>query len=374
MKVNIDLREAFGTAGIANFKRNLAINLLSYSDIKLSGCFNWSRAAKKSEYIWFKGELHKSIVPDKLVYRYAQDFDFTLPFTYEHIMNSLGDLNLFLTYSLPKVKFKSPVISTIHDIILLKTNVEKQSFRNFHETILRHTIHQSSHIITVSEAAKRDLQSYFDLSDDKISIVHNGIDQNQFSKELTNCKRLDLKAKYGLPDHFILYFGGYRLHKNVERLLKAYALLPSLVRKDLKLVITNTNSNLQKLAAELHILQDVFFTGFIDESDKCALYKAANMVYYASLYEGFGVPIIEAQICKIPVITSNTSSMPEASGGFAKLVNPYSIEEIYDAILELYTDTAQRCNLVEMGYKNALQYTWERSASELHTIITKVVQ
>ena len=106
-------------------------------------------------------------------------------------------------------------------------------------------------------------------------------------------------------------------------------------KKNLKVVITNKYQERIQLANELHIDNNVFFTGFIDDSDKFILYKTAKMVYYASLCEGWGVPILESQICKTPVITSNISSMPEASGGYAMLVNPYSVDEIVDAIRQL---------------------------------------
>lgn len=372
MKINIDLKEAFGFGGISNYKRNISVGISEFSDVELSGCYNWSRHASKDKYRWFKGRLNQSIIPDQFVYKYAEKNNWQFPFSYEFMMNSQADLNLFLTYRIPRVTFKAPLISAIHDIILLKTDVESNYAKEEHEAILRYTISKSYQLLTVSESAKSDIVDYFNINPDNVHIVHNGIDYHQFGEELSPERRLYISNKYNLPDKFILYFGGYRAHKNIERLIEAYSLLSPTIRKDLKLVITNRNQKLQKLAADLKISGDVIFTAFIDESDKCAIYKSAFMVYYASLYEGFGVPILEAQLCKVPVITSNTSSLPEASGGFAELVDPCSVDDIYSAIMELISDSAKRNYLVQNGYNNALQYTWERGAEELHDVLMKL--
>ena len=372
MKINIDLKEAFGLGGISNYKRNISVGISELSDVELSGCYNWSRHASKDKYRWFKGRLNQSIIPDQFVYKYAEKKNWQFPFSYEFMMNSQADLNLFLTYRIPRVTFKAPLISAIHDIILLKSDVESKCAKEEHEAILRYTISKSYQLLTVSESAKSDIVDYFNINPDNVHIVHNGIDYHQFGEELSPERRLYISNKYNLPDKFILYFGGYRAHKNIERLIEAYSLLSPTIRKDLKLVITNRNQKLQKLAADLKISEDVIFTAFIDESDKCAIYKSAFMVYYASLYEGFGVPILEAQMSKVPVITSNTSSLPEASGGFAELVNPYSVDEIYCAMMELISDSAKRNYLVQNGYNNALQYPWKRGAEELHDVLMKL--
>lgn len=370
MKINIDLRAAFITGGISNFKRNLSKLLSECQDVDAVGCYNWSRNATRDRYAWYPSLLKRSIIPEQFVYKQLSRRGLELPISYEMMMNSFADLNLFLTFDLPSVKFKAPVISTIHDIILLKTDAEEQSVKDEYENTIRNTIRKSQRILTVSQAAKSDLIEYFGIDPSKINIVHNGINHSQFTEELDNTRREELQRKYNLPEQFILYFGGYRAHKNIERLLEAYALLPQNIRRELKLVITNRNPKLISLAAKLRIEDDVVFTQYVDESDKCAMYKSATMVYYASLYEGFGVPVIESQICNTPVITSVTSSLPEASGGFAEHINPYSVDEIYQAILYLYSDNQRRNYLISNGYNNALKYTWERGTEELYDAIS----
>lgn len=365
MKINIDLKGAFGYYGIANYKRNLAIQLLRFQDLEMTGCYNWCRAATRQRYNWYHGDLRRSLMPEKLVY----GKNWFSGFSYEMTMGSNADLNLFLTYLLPNLRFNAPVISAIHDIILLKARAESHQEIEAHDTILRRTISLSEKIITVSKASKADLVEYYHLQPEKIAIVHNGINVGDLLASVSSEQEKRVKKKYGLPERYILFFGGYRKHKNLERLLQAYSFLNASIRREVKVVFTNKSAELQRLASELNIDNDVVFAGFADERDKATVYKMADLVYYASLYEGFGVPVIEAQICKTPVITSNTSSLPEASGGYAKLVDPYNVDEIYNAIRDIIDGGADIDKMVEQGYCNALQYTWERSAQEMYDVL-----
>lgn len=369
MIVNLDLRGAsHPTSGISNFKCNIISHLNDkYNDILFRGCININRHEKKSDFGWFKGFINESFVPDKLIYNNY----YKIPINYELMFGNDINVNLFLGYMVPYINFKKPLISTIHDLILLKTNVESENFVANHKKRLEYAVDKSSHIITVSESSKNDICHYFKVNPGDISIVHNGINLDNTALEVcSQGVKANLCKKYNLPEEdFILYFGGYRKHKNIEGLLKAYSVLSDAEKKNLKVVITNRNQELMKMACELHVDKNVFFTGFIDECDKFLLYKTAKMVYYASLYEGWGVPILEAQICKTPVITSNLSSMPEASGGNAMLVNPYSIDDIVDAIRLLNGSSSLLNDIVNRGYLNAMQYTWDRSADELyHTL------
>ena len=371
MKINLDIHAASkATSGISNFKIELISHLLhKYSDVAVRGCFCLNRNEKKADFSWLKNkEIKKSLFPDKLIFNDKCH----IPISYESLFGADICLNLFLSYLVPFMNFKKPLISTIHDLIVLKTKVESNDFIANHRKRLEYAIKKSNHILTVSESSKIDICNYFHVNSKDISIVHNGLNVNDLVLEKCNKDEIaNLCKKYKLPkEDFILYFGGYRKHKNIERLLKAYSLLSEVEKKNLKVVITNKNQELIRLANELHIDKDVCFTGFIDECDKFVLYKTAKMLYYASLYEGWGVPILEAQICKTPVITSNISSMPEASGGYAMLVNPYSVDDIVDAIRELDKGSVLLDNLLNNGYINAKKYTWDKSAAVSYTHLT----
>lgn len=365
MKINIDLRYTYNIGGISNYIRNIASVLSIQGTHEYCGSTFWYHGRSRGQYDWFKGKINQSLLPDRLVC----NLNCILPISYEIATTNFSDINLCLTYRLPRLRFQKPVISTIHDIILLKTKTESKKVISEHENILRHTINTSKHILTVSEATKNDLIEYFGINHDAISIVHNGIDFEELTEPVSEEIKERIRGKYKLPEHFILNFGAYRTHKNIERLLKSYALLPCNLRKDYKLVLTRTNDILNKMISDLKIEKDTIITGFVDEVDKKAFYQMADVVYYASLYEGFGVPVIESQACGTPVLTSNTSSLPEAAGGAALLVDPYSVDEIRDGLLTLIQDTSLRNSLINNGLENAKQYSWERSAKEVEDVL-----
>lgn len=365
MKVNIDLRYSLGYGGISNYIRNIATIMSMNKKIECTGCNFWYHNRNRETYSWFRGDIKESLIPEKLTNIYKLG----LPIPYELATGSFADINLFLTYRIPKMWYSRPVVSTIHDIILLKAKTESDAIIAEHKRILRNSIQKSQKIITVSEASKKDIEEYFCIPSDRIGIVHNGIDFNYFDEEISDEELQRVKDKYNLPQHFILNFGAYRKHKNIERLIVSYARIPETIKKDVKLVLTRSSKEIDDLVASMKLGQYVTFTGFIEEDDKKTLYKLADVIYYASLYEGFGVPVIEAQACGTPVLTSNISSLPEAAGGAAVLVNPYSEEEISDGLIRLLEDTHLRENLISKGKINSRQYSWNRACSELEQIL-----
>ncbi len=241
MKCNIDLHRSTGIGGISNYIRNITSNLNQNSSHEFFGCSLWYKKINRKHYDWFSGPIHLSVIPERLVY----SSPIRLPISYETLLNSPSDLNVFFTYQLPNLKFSAPVVSTIHDIILLKTECEAREITENHKKILERTINQSKYILTVSEASKQDLINYFGINHDKIFIVHNGIDQEQFRKNHSEDELNKVINKYGLPEKFILNLGRYRKHKNIERLIKAYASLPKTFRKNIKLVLSESHPEMK---------------------------------------------------------------------------------------------------------------------------------
>lgn len=368
MKCNIDLHRATGMGGISSYIRNISSHLRQYPSHEFNGCSFWYKKNNINNYSWFNGAVHLSVVPEKIVYSPHCH----LPLDYEFLMRSPADLNLFFTYQLPNVKFKAPVVSTIHDIILLKTDCEPQEIRENHKKILNRTVNLSKYILTVSDASRRDLIQYFNLRPDKVHVVHNGIDQEKFRKEYSEIELSNVVEKYGLPEKFILNLGRYRIHKNIERLILAYASLSKEFRQDVKLVLSESHPAIEKLINKYSLNDDIKVIGFVEESDKPIIFKLASLTYYASLYEGFGVPVIESQAAGTPVLTSNTSSLPEAAGGAAMLVDPYDVSAIAGAIEIYFADKHIRTELIYKGLDNSKQYTWDRSVRELNDFLNSV--
>ncbi|WP_336527345.1 glycosyltransferase family 1 protein [Bacteroides acidifaciens] len=369
MRINLDLRNALWGGGISNYVRNIALQIsTSYKDLELVGCYNSTRGRKKSDYNWFNGKIKSSCIPDRIAY----NNQFCLPISYETMMTSNADINLFLTYRLPFMDFKKPVVSTIHDIILLKTGCEAQKVLKEHKAILDYTIKKSKYLITVSENSKKDICETFNFNPDNIFVVHNGIHVSEFTQKESPDREKEVRDKYKIPSKFILNLGAYRIHKNIERLIQAYSQTEKEFRKEVKLVITNQHPDLVKEVGKWGIEEDVLFTTYIAEEDKPILYNMALMVYYASLYEGWGVPIIEAQASRTPVITSKIASMPEASNGYAVLVDPFNVDEIKRAIMMLAEDKCLRDDLILNGYNNAVRYTWDNSGKELYSALKQM--
>lgn len=368
-RVNIDLRQALGFGGIANFVRNLSCNLPTTENIVFTGCTYLTRQNDSYKYEWFPGVIKRTILPSK----YFFNSRFKLPFTYEKWMRSKSDFNIFLSYALPAVRFEAPLVSTIHDIILLRAKSESSAVIDEHKRILNRTIERSKYILTVSQNSKRDLIDYFGLNEKVIHVIPNGIDQQAFRRCITNTEETLVREKYRLPPKYILNFGIYRNHKNIERLIEAYSKLPHYIRNDYKLVLTKSHPAIDDAIIRYAIGDDVRIIGYVDEVDKPVIYKLASVVYYASLYEGFGVPVIEAQAAGVPVVTSNISSLPEVAGEGAVLVNPYNTIEIKNAIERLCEDNVYRSQIVDCGLINSQQYTWDYASRKFFQFIHQII-
>jgi len=369
ININIDLRQSNDLGGIANYIHNISSRLISTEKYMFSGCAFFYRGRNVHDFNWFPGRKKLSFMPERIIHADG----ISLPLSYECLFNSRAALNVFFSYRLPHVRFNAPVVSTIHDIILLKAKTESQEIIDKHLRILEDTIAKSDYILTVSEASRKDIIEYFNISHEKIHIVHNGIDHRNFSAPLDPEKMRSIRKKYDLPDRYILNFGVYRRHKNIERLIEAYSLLSDETHRTVKIVLTTSNADIDRLIEICNIKDSVVVIGFVAEEDKAPIFKMADIVYYASLYEGFGVPVIEAQAAGTPVITSDTSSLPEASGpGGAAFVNPYSELEIASAIERILSDKEYAASLISNGYKNSRQYTWERSVEEFYTFLNSI--
>lgn len=366
MKVNVDLTSANNWgSGICTFENEIVQRLSRFPEFELYGATNYRRNKEIRNFDRFTFKTRCSFIPHKLVY------NISTPLSYEFMVGNRANVNLFCTYNLPWVKYEKPVISTIHDLILQKAKTEKECIIEAYEKKVRHAIAVSEHFFTVSYATKQDLIETYGLDQEKITVVYNGVEFEKYNTPVTPEKIENVRKKYQLPNRFYLYFGGNRKHKNIPNIIKAYALLSKEIRSEVKLVITNKSLDLVSLAKELNIEEDVCFTSFIDEEDKIALYQMAEVSVFISLYEGFGIPVIESMAAGTPVITSNTSSLPEAAGPAGILVDPYSIEEISYAMDTIVSNTQQYLKLKKLGLERAQKFSWDSSAEIVRSVLKK---
>lgn len=366
MKVNVDLSSAnnIGT-GICTFENEIVTRLGQFSEFELYGATNFRRNKITRNFERFSFPTKCSMIPYKLVYNNRT------PISYEFMIGNNANVNLFCTYSLPFVNYKKPVISTIHDLILQKAKTEDESMIEAYEKKVRHAIKVSDHILTVSNATKADLMNDYGLKESDITVVYNGVNFENYNTAITLEHRKIIKEKYKLPERFFLYFGANRKHKNIPSIIRAYALLPEDMKSDVKLVITNKSTDLVSLAKNMSVENDVVFTGFIDEEDKIGLYQMAEVSVFVSYYEGFGIPVIESMASGTPVITSNTSSLPEAAGPAGILVDPYSVEDISKAMYKIISDKELYLKLKKKGIEHSQNFSWDRSAEIVRKLLRK---
>lgn len=267
-------------------------------------------------------------------------------------------------------------ITTIHDMIPFHKSIIKYSKlrTNYIRTATNLAIKKSDIIIAVSENTKREIIQFCKVHGEKIIVSLEGVDE-KFRKINTGSEIADVRAKNKLPERFILFVGTLEPGKNLQRLIEAYYYLRKENRISHKLVIAGAygwgNLNLVKENKEL-ILDEIVFTGFVTDDDLCLLYNAADLFVFPSLYEGFGLPPLEAMACGTPVITSNLSSMPEIVGNAAFLVNPYDSIELAAAIEHVLKDEHLRSELTARGRERAKNFSWRKTAEVILQSFNKI--
>jgi glycosyltransferase involved in cell wall biosynthesis len=234
---------------------------------------------------------------------------------------------------------------------------------------------KADRILTVSEASKRDILRFFDVPPDKVAVIHNAIDERFLAP--ADPGKMDLvKQRYQLDHPFVLYVGNIKPHKNLERLIDAFGRARSRCSDDLKLIIIGDEiSKYPPLRQAVHkhkLDKHVRFLGFQPMETLAVFYRLARAFVFPSLYEGFGLPPLEAMACGTPVVTSNVSSLPEVAGGAALLVDPHDTDAIANGICLAVTDEALRADLIRRGTERARSFSWAQSVKKIHTIYMEV--
>jgi glycosyltransferase involved in cell wall biosynthesis len=235
---------------------------------------------------------------------------------------------------------------------------------------------RADRILTVSEASKSDILRCFNVPADKIIVIYNAIDP-RFLVEPTEGDFARARERYQLANPFVLYVGNIKPHKNLERLIDAFDRVRRKGFDHLRLVIIGDQiSRYQGLRRAVHrhkLHKHVRFLGFVSPETLAVLYRLASVFAFPSLYEGFGLPPLEAMASGTPVLSSNVSSLPEVLGDAALLVDPYSAEAIADGLAQLLSDEALRATLKARGLAKAKQYSWEDSVRRVHEIYNEVL-
>ena len=268
-------------------------------------------------------------------------------------------------------------IVTIHDCIHLvfPQYLAHRLAHAYARTALWTAAHRANRILTVSEASKRDIVRFCRVPDDKVTVISNAID-DRFGVEPPEEEVVRVRERYQLHDPFIMYAGNVKPHKNLERLIDAFALLRRDSFGDLKLLITGSEISryamLRRAVHRYNLHKHVRFLGFQPEETLAVLYRLADVFVFPSLYEGFGLPPLEAMASGTPVVVSNVSSLPEVVGDAGVLVNPYDPVSIADGVRQVLTDGPLRAELTAKGLVRARTFSWEASVRQVRRIYGEV--
>lgn len=285
-----------------------------------------------------------------------------------------GPIDLFhaTDFVLPPTRPRTRTLLTVHDLSFVRVpSAASPPLKAYLDAVVPPSVAAADHILADSEATKADLIDLYRTPEDKITVLYSGVNP-RFRREDHRDKRAATLRKYRLEQvNYILSVGTVQPRKNYSRVVEALAALRE-TGIDLHYAIAGGSGWLQdelwETIERAGMNDNVRMLGLVEDLDLPALYSGARMLVMASLYEGFGLPVLEAMACGAPVITSNLSSLPEVGGSAALLVDPHDTDAISDAILKLETDDARRMQLIKAGYLQAGKFSWERAGRQLKSI------
>jgi glycosyltransferase involved in cell wall biosynthesis len=230
-------------------------------------------------------------------------------------------------------------------------------------------------VLTVSHASKDDILQFLKVPSSKVEVIPNAIDERLAATPSTE-EILRVQERFLLTSPFILYAGNIKPHKNVERLIEAFSLVRQRGLDGVKLLIIGDEiskyRNLRRLVHRFQLQPHVRFLGFVPDETLAVLYRLAGVFVFPSLYEGFGLPPLEAMAAGAPVITSNVSSLPEVVGDAALLIDPHDPEAIARAIHRVISDASLRADLIRRGHERVMQFSWERSVARTREVYAEI--
>jgi len=278
-----------------------------------------------------------------------------------------------------------PYVVTVHDLLdhMYRVNSQSSLKRSLHFQFTRRVLHRAARILAVSNFSKADTVRLFGVEPEKIEVIYNAIDDRLRQGHASEAERQFIAERYQVNSPFLLYTGRISPHKNVVRIIEAFAALKSELTKegrteDLKLIIigdeVSKHPDLRRACVKAGVQNDVRFLGFVPIDVLRIFYDQAKIFVFPSLYEGFGLPPLEAMAHATPVVTSNTSSIPEVVGNAAVMVNPENVFEIMRALHRVLLDQPLRDKLKARGLEQAQKFSWDASIRRMLEIYREVAQ
>ncbi len=365
MKIGFDAKRFFhNTSGLGNYSRDLVRILATYNLENEYHLFATKESNRAEEILALENvgfnKIGSSIASRQLnMGKEAQNFGCD-------IFHGLsGELPLFWN--------NKPIkkIVTIHDLIFLRYPQFYSFFdRNIYFIKFKNAVNQADKVIAISQQTKKDIVDFLKISPEKITVVHQGCN-HQFKEETSLAFSQEVKLKYQLPEKFILNVGTIEERKNLFRVVK------SILGTDIPLVVvgkkTKYCSEIENFIVKNKMQQQVHFLKDVAIKELAAIYKLTTIFVYPSLFEGFGIPIIEALFSKTPVITSNTSCFPEAGGDFSVYVDPLNETDIKEKILFLWNNEEERNIRAEKSFNFVQKFNDQQVAKELMQVYNNLL-
>ncbi len=276
-----------------------------------------------------------------------------------------------------------PYVLTVHDLLehMYGSRDASSLRRSLHFYLTRRVLRRAARVIAVSQFTKNEIEKLLSIPDARIEVVYNAIDERFLRGHATDADQDLIAQRYLVNYPFILYAGAIRPHKNVVRIIEAFSALKSELQKeqqfqDLKLIIIgddlSSHPRLRRTVVRGGVQNDVRFLGFVPIEVLRIFYDVAKVFVFPSLYEGFGLPPLEAMAHGTPVVASNTSSLPEVTGNAALLVNPENVFEIQRGLQRALLDPVLRAQMKQRGYEQAQRFSWTTSVSRILEIYREV--
>lgn len=347
MKIGFDLSQTAHTGGVGIYTQKLAEELLRLEDLEM--VFFYSSLRKPYHYLKNLKEIENG--NNKFLFK-----SYKLPPTLLEILFNkfrnvsierfLGPIDVFHSSDWIQPPTKAKKVTTYHDLIPLKyPKWSHPKVVAVHKRRLKIVEKEIDIVITVSESTKKDLLEVSKIPEEKIVVIYEGVDKR--FKPQTEEEIRQFKKDNNLPDNFVLAVGGIGERKNLKRIKEACS--------ELNLVVLG--ESIRPSDEELPLL-----------------YCSSKVLVYTSLYEGFGLPVLEAMACGVPVITSNISSMPEVAGNAALLVNPNSITDMKKKVELLFADKKLQDSLTKKGFDRAKKFTWKKCAEQTAAVYNRLAE
>ncbi|MBL0025955.1 MAG: glycosyltransferase family 4 protein [Saprospiraceae bacterium] len=267
-----------------------------------------------------------------------------------------------------------PTVMVIHDLAFARyPDHISVSILKYYRKYVPKFLNKAMSIVTVSNYVKDDISKLFDIPDQKIHVAYNAVSDSDKTQDKGKIRKIIGNILTGLP--YFIYVGSLHPRKNIVRLISAFDLYNKNNDLKYKLILAGRMAwKASEIKDEIADTPNVLFTGMISEDEKKVLIQNARALIYVSLFEGFGIPILEAMIHNTPVITSDVSSMPEVAGGAAILVNPEDVINISAGIKLMAEDTETRNKYIALGKSRVLDFSWEDSSKKIYDLLVEALK